>query len=121
MPAFLRRFLKRHYLEGVFSSELFMCRSEETGVSLHIREGELASLGSLPAYQRSFPLPSGHFPGICEVDITCFGDMETPVVAKRPGNPYGEQHRLIEPCPDLDQAAQLATCAILLLEYRKSI
>ena len=119
--SYLGRFKKRQYMDGGFSPEAFECDDDETGLCCHIRKPPLHTDEGVSAYQNAFPFPSGDKLGVCVLRPSCFSGMQKPK-RKLPDNrdePFAELHCELSPCPNDDQAAQLAKCARKLRDFEK--
>ena len=118
--SFVRRFKRRHFRYGIFSPEAFQCTEDEIGLSLHKRDPPLDTVSGLAAYQVAFAYPSGDRLGVSELGPYCFKGMQPPVKSP-PGEiePYSELHYELRPCPEDEQAAQLAACAQVLIPFVK--
>ena len=119
--AFLRRFKKRHFENGVISPLAFECRLDETGLSFHIRRPPLDTDDGVGEYQLQFAYEkSGDLPGVCSCGDICFGGTGPPQLKRlAETQPFANLHCELEPCPDADQRAHIARMAVMLRTYEK--
>lgn len=115
---YLRRFLDWHLDQGIIGPSAFKCRKIDKSLSFHSRQGALLLDEGVKDYQRSFPLLSGDYPGVCVLEERCFVATGCPTGSRDElDEPYAEYHCEL-PCPDsLLQRAELAACAKKLLDF----
>src|SRR5258708_31190016 len=119
--SYLRRFKKSHFSNGEFKPQAFECEKDETALSCHVQKPPLDTDEGARAYQTAFAFPSGDKLGVSVLPHSCFAGMPKPKrkLPENPEEPFAGLHCELSPCPNDDQAAQLAKCAKKLLDFVK--
>ncbi len=103
-----QRFLRTVPRAGAkLQGRFFQCRPDETGLSMFLREGELAGAEELPRFQSACGLPC-RSPAVWPLDGADLEQCSLTVHSEVTQLPYGHLHHETDTCPDEDQAERLA-------------